>query len=86
MKPEETLELITPDKFSFEVEQAVHNGLFDSYISCICEKAEEYDIDIESIKPYLTSTLVEKLKHEASSLRLLKEKNTTVSLADLFGG
>lgn len=83
MKPEQ--ELITPDKFSLEVELAVHRGESESHIACICEKADEYDIEIEAIKPYLTSTLVEKVKHEASSLNLLKEKNTTVSLTDLFG-
>ena len=86
MKPEESLELITPEKFSIEVERAVHDGLSESFIACIVEKAEEYDLDIESIKPYLTPSLVEKLKHEATSLNLLKERNTTTSLVDLLAG
>lgn len=85
MKPETEQELITADKFSIEVERAVHDGTYDSYIGCICEKAEEHDIELASIKPFLTSTLIEKIKHEASSLNLLKEKNTTTSLSTLFG-
>lgn len=87
MKPEneQAPELITADKFSIEVERAVHNGESESYIACICEKAEQYDIEIASIKSFLTGTLVEKLKHEASSLNLLKEKTTTTSLTTLFG-
>lgn len=86
LKPENELpELITADKFSIEVERAVHDGQHDSYIACICEKAELYDIEMASIKPFLTSTLIEKVKHEASSLNLLKEKNTTASLTTLFG-
>ncbi len=88
MKPEDKLkgELVTPDRFSIEVERAVHEGEAEGYLQCIVEKAEQYDIDIESIKPYLTPTLVEKLRVEAQRLNLLKDKNTTASIAALFFG
>lgn len=84
MKPEQ--ELITAEAFSLAVERAVHEGKHESYLTCIVEMAEEYDLEVESIKPYLTQTLIDKVSHEAKSLNLLKERNTTISLTSLFGG
>ena len=73
--------LPTVEEFSFEIESRVWSDKNDdSYISHTASYMEELNIDAEDGKRLISPSLLDKIKHEALHLKLLKERNTTSSV------
>lgn len=75
--------LLTPEKVSSIIEARVKevNG---SYIEEAAHLFEEYDLEISENLHLLPKTLIDKIKVEAISKRMVKEVNNTNSLSNLF--
>jgi hypothetical protein len=69
------VELETPEKIHFAIEKKLSLG--SSYIDALVEYAKEKDIEIETVAEIVkkSSIIKEKIRTEARSKRLLKEKN-----------
>jgi len=64
----------TKQKFAEEVEQIVSKGA--TYLDAVQTVCEKNEIDLESARPYISSSLLEKITIEARDLNLLqKDKN-----------
>lgn len=69
----EKLPILSAD-FSMEVERLVRKT-GTTYLEAIAELCEQHGIDESKIKPLLSKSLVEKIKLQASGLRLLKKEH-----------
>lgn len=70
--------VMTAEKFSVEVETRVkEDGENGSYISATAQYFDELDIDAVDGLKLISKSLMDKIEHEASTLNLLKAKNTT---------
>ena len=69
------VELETPEKIHFAIEKKLSLG--SSYIDALVEYAKEKDLEIETVAEIVkkSSIIKEKIRTEARSKRLLKEKN-----------
>lgn len=69
------------EEFSIEVESRVWSDKDEtSYIYHTTKYIEELGLDVEEGKKLISSSLFDKIKHEAMECRLLKERNTTSSV------
>lgn len=67
-----------PD-FSFEVENLKSKSGGDlSYIECVIEICERFELEVETVKSLLSKPIKEKIKFEAMSLNLLKDKDNSL--------
>lgn len=67
---------LTDEKFSILVEErARETG--ESLLTTIVELLDEYDIDIQEAKQYISKTLKQKLEAECSDMGMLVEKSNT---------
>lgn len=74
---------ITPEEFSLEVENRVWTDKDDdSYIIHAARYIEELGLEANEGKKLISPALMDKIKNEAMSCNLLKEKNTTSSVFD----
>lgn len=72
---------ITPEEFSLEVENRVWTDKDDdSYIYHAAKYIEELGLDADEGKKLISPSLMDKIKNEAMSSKLLKERNTTSSV------
>jgi hypothetical protein len=72
---------LTPEEFSLEIERRAWTDKDeDSYIYHTARYAEELEIEPEDVKRLISQSLLDKITHEASKHKLLKERNTTSSL------
>ena len=69
------VELETPEKIHFAIEKKLSLG--SSYIDALVEYAKEKDLEIETVAEIVKKSAIikEKIRTEARSKRLLKEKN-----------
>jgi hypothetical protein len=69
------VELETPERIHFAIEKKLSLG--SSYIDALVEYAHERDLEIETVAEIVKKsvTIKEKIRCEARSKRLLKEKN-----------
>ena len=69
------VELETPEKIHFAIEKKLSLG--SSYIDALVEYAKEKELEIETVAEIVkkSSIIKEKIRIEARSKRLLKEKN-----------
>lgn len=73
--------LPTPEEFSLEVEERVWSDKDeDSYIYHATKYIEELGLDADDGKKLISSALLDKIKNEAMTGRLLKERHTTSSV------
>lgn len=81
---EQTIEevvLPTPEEFSLEIERRTWDDKDeDSYIYHTTQYIEELGLDADEGKRLISPSLLDKIKHEAMQMRLLKERNTTSSV------
>lgn len=69
---------ITAEEFSLEVENRVWTDKDDdSYIVHAARYIEELNLDANEGKKLISPSLMDKIKNEALSMNLLKERNTT---------
>jgi hypothetical protein len=72
---------ITQEEFSIEVESRAWSDKNDcSYIYHAAKYIDELDLDPEDGKALISPSLLDKIKNEAMSMRLLKERVTTSSV------
>ena len=72
---------ITAEEFSLEVEnRAWTDKDDDSYIVHAARYIEELNLDANEGKKLISPSLMDKIKNEALSMNLLKERNTTSSV------
>ena len=75
----DVLEVVTPEKFSLEVERrALQSG--ETLLKTCSDYAEELGMEAEAAASLIAQALKEKIEAEASKLNLLKFKNTTTQL------
>jgi hypothetical protein len=69
------VDLETPEKIHFAIEKKLSLG--SSYIDALVEYAKEKDLEIETVAEIVKKSAIikEKIRTEARSKRLLKEKN-----------
>ena len=79
--PKEQLDdkLLTPTKFSAEIERLVHTseGLI-SYIEAVVTYCQENEIELETVPKLVSKPLKERLKHEAQRLNYMKASSKGV--------
>ena len=65
--------------FSLEVEKLkARSGNDLSYIECVVELCEKFDVEIEVVKSLLSKPIKDKIKSEAISAKLIKTKHNTL--------
>jgi hypothetical protein len=72
---------ITPEEFSLEVERRAWTDKDeDSYIYHAAKFGEELELEPDQVRRLISQSLLDKIRHEASKNKQLKERNTTSSL------
>lgn len=71
------VDIETPEKIHFAIEKKLASG--SSYIDALIEYAKEKDVEIETVAAIVkkSSIIKEKVRAEASSMKLLKVSNDT---------